>query len=87
MTSDMILESDKRQSISEADVTHFAQAVPARRNEKTGHMIAGREPIHLKAGVVCGANPDHGRMLMSAKTGHLECGRGGCDYQAVVPKD
>ena len=87
MTSDMIFESDKKQSISAADVAFFAKPQPPRLNEKTGRMEPGRDAIHLKAGIVCGANPDHGRMLMSAKTGHLECGRGGCDYAAVAPKD
>jgi len=47
---------------------------------------AAKRGIALVAGVQC-AHPGHGRMLMSAKTGLLECGRGGCEYQAVAPTD
>lgn len=70
MTSEMILESDKRQSVSQADVEYFA-----------------KKGIVLQAGIACEVNPDHGRMLMSAKTGLLECWRGGCNFQAVALKD
>lgn len=45
-----------------------------------------KKGITLKAGVKCDY-PGHGRMLMSAKSGLLECGRGGCDFQAVAPTD
>lgn len=86
MTSDAILQSDKRQSISDVDAAHFAQAVAPRFNPKTGMTDAGREAIELKAGVKC-EYPGHGRMLMSAKSGLLECGRGGCDFKAVAPTD
>jgi hypothetical protein len=69
MTSDAILDSDKRQSISDDDVAYFA-----------------KKGVTVKAGIKCDF-PGHGRMLMSAKSGLLECGRGGCDFQAVAPTD
>lgn len=70
MTSDTIYESDLKQSISDADVINFA---------------TGKNPITLVAGVKCGNEPDHGRMLMSAKTHMLECGA--CGYQAMPPRE
>lgn len=85
MTSDMIFESDKRQSISDADVAFFAKPIPDRINDKTGRVIKGRPAIQLTAGVKCAKDASHGRLLMSAKTGHLECGA--CGYQAAAPKD
>jgi hypothetical protein len=84
MTSDDIYESDKRQSISDEMVRQFAKPVPPRFNPKTGITDPGREAVLLVAGLKCGENPEHGRMLMSAKTRLLECGI--CGYQAMPQK-
>lgn len=70
MTRQAILDSDMRQSISDADVIDDAKR---------------EQPYGLVAGLKCGNEPSHGRMLMSAKSGMLECGP--CGYQAIAPTE
>ena len=70
MTSEAIFQSDMKQSISDADVIDAAK---------------GDNPLQLVAGVKCGVDPNHGRMLMSAKTHMLECGP--CGFTMAPPKD
>lgn len=70
MTSETIYQSDCKQSISDADVIDAAKRP---------------EPIELVAGIKCGVDPSHGRMLMSAKTQALECGA--CGYQTSAPSE
>ncbi len=79
MSIEMVYESDKRQSVSKADVIGMEAANKDR-------LARGEDPKPVPpAGIYCGKDEKHGRMLMSLKSGFLECGI--CGYQVAAPKD
>lgn len=75
--SHLIYLSDCRQSISQVDADDHNAREALRASQE------GREPKMLIPGVVCPADAEHGRMLMSKRTMLLECGI--CGTQAVPP--
>lgn len=79
MTSDVMFESDRKQSVSAADVKGIEQANAEHALEPW--FTPATVPV---AGVSCRIEK-HGRMLMSAKTGLLECGV--CGFSGVAPKE
>lgn len=85
MASDVMLDSDRRQSVSEQDVAD-AVAINRQRAETFDVLMGGpleQVPVP-KAGVYCPKDKKHGRMLMN-KGGLLECGP--CGFQVAAPKD
>lgn len=77
--SDVVLSSDRRQSISQQDVDNIV-AANERAEADGGDVRDVPEP-----GVSCPQQGGkHGRMLMSMKTGLLECGV--CGYSVAAPK-
>lgn len=76
MTSDVMLESDKRQSVSEE---YVADVIKANESRAIDDQLT--VPV---AGISCARDKKHGRMLMN-KSGMLECGP--CGYQVAPTKD
>lgn len=79
MGSDIVFESDRRQSISQQDVDAIVAA-----NERASVEVFGQFRDVPEPGIVCARDAKHGRMLMSLKTQSLECGV--CGYMVAAPK-